>query len=352
MTDALALLPETADRQSWNTQQTALMESLGLRGEKNVQRNGQWAKVPFEAPQSIVEAFLYQIRRTGLDPVARQIYCIERGGKWGIQASIDGFRLIAERSGEYAGQTPVQWTADGVTWTDVWLDASNPPAAARVGIYRRGFTEPMWAVATYAGYVPRDRQGNPKPSGQWDTNPSNQLAKCAEMLGLRKAFPQDLSGIYGTEEMDQAQRVSPEPSRRPQNAQQPQSTPEAPSVATQDWAARVLDVNTIDDLRAVHGEAEKAGELGRPLNPQYGQGLAAVVEFFHLPKPPADVAVGGLIQAVKAALEKRAAEEVVEGEVLDDVPVVDTELHNDGAPVANWPTREPGSGLPEREPEA
>ncbi|WP_243063226.1 recombinase RecT [Humibacter sp. RRB41] len=318
MTDALALLPQSADKQAWNPQQTALMESLGLRGEKNVKRGSSWTKETFEAPQSIVEAFLYQIRRTGLDPVARQIYCIERGGKWGIQASIDGFRLIAERSKEYTGQTPVQWTADGVTWLDVWL-ATTPPAAARVGIYRRGFTEPVWAVATYSGYVPRDRDGNAKPSGQWAANSSNQLAKCAEMLGLRKAFPQDLSGIYGTEEMDQAApaKDAPEPARRPE--------PPAPT-RSRDWVGLASRCRDRDTLRALYAEAESAGELNLaatdgPDGPSVKQVFWQLRE--HLPEPD-----------VTPAEETKSDDDVVDAEVVEE-------------PVTEWPTATPGEGNPD-----
>lgn len=148
--------------------------------------------------------FLAQAKRTGLDPFNRQIYFIKRGDKGTIQVSIDGFRVVAERTQEMDGQE-VQWcNAEGV-WADVWLTA-EPPAAARVLVYRKGCAKPFPGIALWKEYA---QTYNNEPSGMWKKMPAAMLAKCAEALALRKAFPHQLSGLYTTDEMAQAEPPAP-----------------------------------------------------------------------------------------------------------------------------------------------
>jgi phage recombination protein Bet len=164
-----------------------------------------------------LEVFFHVCKRTGLDPFAKQIYMLGRqtsvrnaDGSWGkvtkqtIQTGIDGFRLIGRRAASSAHHTvsvdAPEWAHRDGTWRPVWDREWGLPLGARVTIRRAG--EPFTAVALFDEY--KQTKANGGLTSMWEQRPAGQLAKCAEALAWRMAFPQDLSGIYADEEMEQA----------------------------------------------------------------------------------------------------------------------------------------------------
>lgn len=181
-------LAVTTDQSFWDDKQIAALKQVGLEN----------------TPKAELAVFLHYCQRTGLDPFARQIYMINRGGKYTIQASIDGLRIVAQRSGNYGGQTPAYWCGEDGVWKEVWTD-KNPPVAAKIGVYYKDSANPTWAIAKFDSYAVAY---NGKLSGLWAKMPDLMIAKCAEALALRKAFPNDLSGVYTTEEMQQVDNTT------------------------------------------------------------------------------------------------------------------------------------------------
>lgn len=189
------------------------------------------SQVAVGATDKELQLFLYQSKKTGLDPLARQIYFIKRrnakkvkqpNGSWTttyeekatIQASIDGLRVVAERSESYAGQDEPRFEGELEIrknegyGQNARVVTKKVPEKCVVTVYRFDKSGNRFAaahgVAYWEEYCPDVSQ-----AFMWFKMPHTMLAKVAEALALRKAFPQDLSGLYTQEEMEQADSPAP-----------------------------------------------------------------------------------------------------------------------------------------------
>jgi phage recombination protein Bet len=185
------------DQDFWTREQRAALATLGIRNASNAD----------------LAVFLHYCQKTQLDPFARQIYGIMRREKIGddwvdkftIQVGIDGFRVIRDRVAARLGVTveyedTVWYDGDGSEHT-VWL-RDDPPVACKVVVLKNGRRYP--AVVRTASYI-ATKDG--RPVKQWRTQPDHMIEKCAEAFALRRAFPNDLGGLYVPEELP------PEPPR-------------------------------------------------------------------------------------------------------------------------------------------
>lgn len=148
------------------------------------------------ATQDELEIFMHQCRKTGLDPLAKQIYFQKRINRKTNESTItiitgiDGYRLIADRTGKYAGNDDCEYD-----------DFDNQPKWAKATVYKivDGQRCAFTATARWKQYCPEFNDF------MWKRMPHLMLGKCAEALALRKAFPAELSGVYTAEEMQQAE---------------------------------------------------------------------------------------------------------------------------------------------------
>lgn len=127
-------------------------------------------------------------QKAGLDPFAKQIFAIERGGKWTFQISVDGLRSIADRTGLYAGSDEPLYD-EGLDIYEFEETGRNTPKVCKVTVWKmvQGVRCPFVGVARYSDFC---QSYNGKPSGLWEKMPSHMLAVRAETQALRKAFPQ------------------------------------------------------------------------------------------------------------------------------------------------------------------
>jgi phage recombination protein Bet len=151
--------------------------------------------------------FLWVAKRHKLDPLTRQLHAVKRyvkkhhqdekgiwceGETMTIQVGIDGYRAMAARYKDYGGIDEPEY--------EYANKGDKVPVLARVRVWKKGFDHPTVGLAYWDEYAPSDV--NADKSFMWKKMPRLMLAKCAEALALRKAYP-ELSDIYTDEEMDQ-----------------------------------------------------------------------------------------------------------------------------------------------------
>ena len=159
--------------------------------------------------------YLFECERRGVHPLDRLIFPIKRGDGDGgkrvtFQCSVDYLRAEAADTGEYDGQDePVFGNAD----------SDGYPESATVQVYKKGIDRPMTGTARWKEFYPGEKLGF-----MWRKMPHHMLAKCAEVLALRKAFPKRLAGLYLAEEMQSVDAHTKPPLKEPQK-KAPQSDP-------------------------------------------------------------------------------------------------------------------------------
>jgi phage recombination protein Bet len=176
--------------------------------------------------------FIHMARSLNLDPLRRQIYAFVfskddvKKRRMSIVTAIDGFRAIADRTGNYRpDEDEPTYEVDGTQ-----VSPTNPKglvkATVRVFKFSHGSWHKVTASARWDEYAPikdewaENENGKWRPtgvktldtSGNWGKMPHLMLAKVAEALALRKAWPDDFSNVYAAEEIDRARVIDATPS--------------------------------------------------------------------------------------------------------------------------------------------
>ena len=199
-----------------------------------------------DATDAELQLFFFDCTRRGIHPLDKLIHPTKRNGKYTPITSIDLFRQRASESGEHMG-------TDDATYTG---EPGQKDFSASVTVYKhlRGEKCAFTATARWSEYFPGEKQGF-----MWQKMPHLMLAKCAEALALRKAFPQQLHGLYTNEEVAQAETPSLSKAWQKHTAQQ--DMPNIPQVRPRNDAI-VSETGQDDGLQGLTAQS------GPPVNPE------------------------------------------------------------------------------------
>jgi phage recombination protein Bet len=135
-----------------------------------------------------LQLFLFQAERKGLDPLSREIYGFKGGdGRISIVTGIDGFRARADATGRYMpGREP-----------DFEVDDDGKLVKATAYVQRWDAKTGAWIEIAASAWYDEQQRNTPV----WNKMPRVMLAKCAEAIAFRRAFPADFGGMYTPDEL-------------------------------------------------------------------------------------------------------------------------------------------------------
>lgn len=159
------------------------------------------------ATEADFKLFTLVCERTRLSPFAKQIYAVFRNDSktktkvMTIQTSIDGFRLVAERTQKYSPGRATTFEYD-----------ENKKLVSATAYVKKMTPDGTWHEVSHTAYYDEFCQktknyqtGEMEPSQFWAKMPKVMLSKVAEASCLRRCFPMELSQLYVREEMMQAE---------------------------------------------------------------------------------------------------------------------------------------------------
>lgn len=173
-----------------------------------------------------VVMFLNLCRFQHLNPFLREAYLIKFGSKPAtIVTGKDAITKRAMRNPKFAGQQagvvifhPESGELEYRTGSLLMQNEQLVGGWAKV--YVKGYDVPIEAAVSYQEYVGLTNEG--AVNSQWQKKPATMIRKVALVQALREAFPEDLGGLYASEEMniDLDETATAAPVEIPQDASQ------------------------------------------------------------------------------------------------------------------------------------
>lgn len=177
-----------------------------------------------------VAMFLNLCRYQHLNPFLREAYLIKFGSQPAtIVTGKDAITKRAMRNPTYKGQQ-----AGVVIFHEESGELEYRPGSLVMNgeqlvggwakVFVEGYEVPIEAVVSLQEYIGTKNDGT--VNGQWSKKPATMIRKVALVQALREAFPEDLGGMYSSEEMnvDLDESATAAPIEIPQQPEAPQPT--------------------------------------------------------------------------------------------------------------------------------
>lgn len=153
-----------------------------------------------------VAMFLNLCRFQHLNPFLREAYLIKFGSQPAtIVTGKDAITKRAMRNPKYAGQQAGvvifhNESGDLEYRTGALVMADEQLVGGWAKVFVKGYDVPIEVSVSYQEYV--GTKNNGEINGQWSKKPATMIRKVALVQALREAFPEDLGGLYASEEMN------------------------------------------------------------------------------------------------------------------------------------------------------
>lgn len=211
-----------------------------------------------EVTDQEVAMFIGLCKYQHLNPFLREAYLIKYGNQPAtIVAGKEAITKRAMRNETFLGQQAGvvihhEETGELEYRTGSLLIPGEKLVGGWAKVFVKGYNEPIEAAVSFDEYVGRKSDGS--INGQWSKKPATMIRKVALVQALREAFPEDLGGMYASEEVgaDDSAVIAPvtpqEPQEQPPQPEQVKritQTAETAGKATQDAQ------ETADDLQGV-----------------------------------------------------------------------------------------------------
>lgn len=142
-----------------------------------------------------------------LDPIMKPVHIVPMNGKDVVMPGVALYRILAARSGNYAGMSEPEYGQDV---EEIFTDKYNKQHKVKYPEWCK-ITVKKLLNGTVIEFVAKEYwkenyatmgRDSTCPNSMWEKRPYGQLAKCAEAQALRKAFPEVLGGMVTSEEME------------------------------------------------------------------------------------------------------------------------------------------------------